>query len=411
MPNRNDRSTERLELVRMAFAEVLDATKHQDDKIGRFLTAIAFLTTGAIALLFGGSAALLDSQFELRESGVDWLAKNFPLIAWAGLSFFVCILASVAMLLLTLAAPLRLPGRRLDYGERLTGSRIFFSIAEEPVDDWLKRWVSVGPTETRRDMVRQYILETHNLAERARTKHTYTNIAASLFILALLFLGLAIVLALIAAVDGGRDVVQSSWALPAGVATIAVLHSVIQLYARYSHDRRSFLLAKDAGRHGPDSEAGKKFRAAGTTKWLFVSVPMFILGVAWPGPDDHRWFGGILVVAALAISFWATRPRWEGASGRSFGLRFVLYGVAPATLAVIALTWSQAAQLVVAVLPAVWLSMNSIYTTLRREVRSVNAVRRASAVSVVTEKVGSESSSGTTGDISGDAAAQGDPTS
>jgi hypothetical protein len=39
-----------LDFARKTYDEVLDATKHQDDKIGRFLTAIAFLFTGAIAL-------------------------------------------------------------------------------------------------------------------------------------------------------------------------------------------------------------------------------------------------------------------------------------------------------------------------------------------------------------------------
>ena len=43
----------KLEFAKEAYAEVLDATKHQDDKVGRYLAALAFLTTGAIALLLG----------------------------------------------------------------------------------------------------------------------------------------------------------------------------------------------------------------------------------------------------------------------------------------------------------------------------------------------------------------------
>src|SRR4051794_32127601 len=45
-----------IELAERAYKEVLDATKHQDDKVGRFLTAIAFLTTGSIALIATGVA-------------------------------------------------------------------------------------------------------------------------------------------------------------------------------------------------------------------------------------------------------------------------------------------------------------------------------------------------------------------
>lgn len=33
------------------YREVLDATKHQDDKVGRFLTAISFLTAGTVAVV------------------------------------------------------------------------------------------------------------------------------------------------------------------------------------------------------------------------------------------------------------------------------------------------------------------------------------------------------------------------
>ena len=40
---------EKDDLARLSYAEVLDATKHQDDKIGRILGAIAFFVGGALA--------------------------------------------------------------------------------------------------------------------------------------------------------------------------------------------------------------------------------------------------------------------------------------------------------------------------------------------------------------------------
>src|ERR1700723_3669088 len=39
------------EYARLSYTEVLDATKHQDDKIGRLLTAVAFLTVAALAMV------------------------------------------------------------------------------------------------------------------------------------------------------------------------------------------------------------------------------------------------------------------------------------------------------------------------------------------------------------------------
>src|SRR4051812_35004730 len=61
-----------LQFARVAYAEVLDATKHQDDKIGRFLTAIAFLTAASLA--FVNAAGLAATPFEIPGFRVQLLA-------------------------------------------------------------------------------------------------------------------------------------------------------------------------------------------------------------------------------------------------------------------------------------------------------------------------------------------------
>lgn len=45
-----DELKDELQLAKDSYKEVLDATKHQDERIGRFLTAIAFLVSAGIAL-------------------------------------------------------------------------------------------------------------------------------------------------------------------------------------------------------------------------------------------------------------------------------------------------------------------------------------------------------------------------
>src|SRR3712207_6746276 len=54
---------EALEGLQNSYKEVLDATKHQDDKIGRIFTGVAFLTAAALALANLNSAQFLTRQY------------------------------------------------------------------------------------------------------------------------------------------------------------------------------------------------------------------------------------------------------------------------------------------------------------------------------------------------------------
>ena len=64
----------RLEFARHVYEEVLDATKHQDDKIGRFLAAIAFLFAGAVA--FGTRARFSASPSAFSRLRSRWLLSH-----------------------------------------------------------------------------------------------------------------------------------------------------------------------------------------------------------------------------------------------------------------------------------------------------------------------------------------------
>lgn len=61
-PTAND-----LGLRSRAYAEVLAATKHEDDKVGRFLTAIAFLAAGALLFV---EPRVLAARYDLGSATV-----------------------------------------------------------------------------------------------------------------------------------------------------------------------------------------------------------------------------------------------------------------------------------------------------------------------------------------------------
>ena len=357
---------DKFELIRQSYAEVLDATKHLDDKIGRFLTAIAFLTTGAIALLFNGPS--LGETFAFT-SDIPF-PGSYPLLGLAAAGFFACILSSVAILLLCLSAPLRLPGKQLDWGPKLTGSRLFFSyIGSEIVNHWANRWDNESAEKIRRDLFHQYVLETHNLSERARTKYQHTHEASALFVWSLLFLGCAVGLTLVAQMNppdvGGP--VTAPGAVTLSVGLVAVVHAFVQLYARVVHDRRSTSLAFDSAKGGKDSEARLIQRSVESEKWLLVTVSAFIASLSLPGQGVvPRRIAFALALASVVVTFLLSRPRWVHSSNRSKLLRGVIYGLVPVVVAGVGLGLGGIYQICAILVAPSWLSCLSIAENYRR---------------------------------------------
>ena len=93
----------RLQLITASYAEVLDATKHQDDKIGQLLTGVAFLTAATLAL-----AALEPISIITRRFTVEPFSLPVLLITLA--VFLLGIAFGFMLLLISLSTPLRLPG-------------------------------------------------------------------------------------------------------------------------------------------------------------------------------------------------------------------------------------------------------------------------------------------------------------
>jgi hypothetical protein len=171
--------------VTEAYKEVLDATKHQDDKIGRFMAGIAFLIAGALVFT---NPTVLQATYRVGDF-------TLPLPALALGSFLVLIVLSLLFYLLAMSAPLTIPSPTRTTSRR---SHVFFLlIAGETRKSWRDFWFETASTqELEQELVDEYISETRNIALRADQKYERSNEASALFVLALLFFLLGIVLSI-----------------------------------------------------------------------------------------------------------------------------------------------------------------------------------------------------------------------
>lgn len=188
---------QKLNLIDYSYKEVLDATKHQDDKIGQLLTSIAFLTAATLAL-----AALESGNFITRTFAVD--PFKLPLALIALVVFLVGVAWSVMLLLASLATPLRMPGLSRPTRDRPAEwwkgvSQIYFyEISRVSLDQWKERWTA-PVADLEQERLSLLIRETHNLGVRTRAKYDRTTEAVSLLSIALLAFALSIILVAIVA--------------------------------------------------------------------------------------------------------------------------------------------------------------------------------------------------------------------
>jgi len=296
-----------LELVSDTYAEVLDATKHQDDKIGRLFTGISFLTAAALALANVGGSAFL------RQVYLGW---DGPPLAIVFLSVYLLLVVVAVMLLInSLATPLRAPGLsrtppkpKVDWVNGVKASPLYFGeISKLRLDEWVLKWDgSAAALETER---RQALVgETHNLAARTQFKYGRTTEAIAVFNLALLSLSCTIVLALTAAsmpvlaqtpLDSSAEPLPVFPAWPRFVLGLVVaIFYFVQLQGSVRYTRQTLDEIQ-----GPENARGAFWRygwVAAATVWAFVV-----------GFGRFRGAVGALVVGALALAavfalFWAT---------------------------------------------------------------------------------------------------------
>ncbi|MFL6128697.1 MAG: hypothetical protein ACJ73E_06495 [Mycobacteriales bacterium] len=320
--------------ARESYQEVLDATKHQDDKINRVLVGIAFLTTGAIAFLFRTDVLATTWRFGSHD------VRFVKLMAGC---YFALTVAAVILLLLSLSSELRLP--RGDQHEELRDSYLYFTfIAGRTRNSWLRDW-NRPAEEIDRRLFEQYKKETYNLAQRARLKYGRTDEATALFVLALMFLAAGFLLALSAA----GPAVELTWASGVILAGVFAGHAVLQLSTLHRSEQQSVERVWRIRRQDPnDRTAWMDRRRRKGMRALIAIVPLYVVAVLLVPVTEGvaRTLWAALAVAASAAGYLMTAPRWhclEADRVRPFRLRkgarpYLLASLVAAVLAV--LSWA-----------------------------------------------------------------------
>jgi hypothetical protein len=193
-PEKPSETDLKLGMITSSYAEVLDATKHQDDKIGQLLTSIAFLTAATLAMAALESANFITRSFEVEP-------YKLPLALIALVAFLVGVAWSVMLLLVSLSTPLRVPGlvrspRRPNPVQWVNGVKAsqiyFYEMSRVSVDDWEHKW-SAPAESLKEERLSSLIRETHNLGVRTSAKYDRTTEAVGILSIALLAFALSIV--------------------------------------------------------------------------------------------------------------------------------------------------------------------------------------------------------------------------
>jgi hypothetical protein len=308
-----------MRILRFTYDQVLDATKHQDDKINRLLTAIAFLTGGALALAALNGAEYLTRRYEFGHYRV-------PLALVAVGVFFVGVVATVLMLIGSLTTPLRLPGapkpsaredpgpaRQDDYYLTKTAeaSPIYFNeISVLSLGQWQTKWAAGHTHGLEREEREALVRETHNLAVRTQFKYKLTNEAVAVLSFALWSLAVAAVLVLVAA---GYEREPVPFDVPARMSLAIVVGGYVWLQIRnalrtntQTVEELNWLHEAKKGRH--------LFRS-----WFAVTsaaVPTLLLAVS---SSCWTWLT-LMTLAPLAslAALWKVRSDGKGNSAESF---------------------------------------------------------------------------------------------
>lgn len=207
-----------LERLRESYSEVLAATKHEDDKVGRFLGAIAFLVAGA--LIFAQQADVLRARYDL---GVE---LALPALALAAFLFFITM--AVLLYVLAIAAPVTIPPGS---GGEVWHSHLFFlPIAQETKESWAAQW-DLDKMTLRDKLTKEYQDEILNLGQRTHNKRRRSEEASALFAAALLFFGLTVGWSIDVRTVAGSP--QWSFGVRAAVAAWLAAFAALTLYQRF----------------------------------------------------------------------------------------------------------------------------------------------------------------------------------
>lgn len=282
-------------LLQESYKEVLDAVKHQDDKIGRLFTGIAFLTAAALAMANLGGAAFLEQRFK------DWPSVPPAMLSLA--AYLLLVFLAVTILVGSMGTPLRVPGLKatppdlaVPWVGGLQASQIYFGeISTVGLLEWNEKWAATKE-ELELESARSLVGETHNLAVRTQFKYGRMNEAIALFNLALLFLAVTVILGVAAAsLEFKKGPQIAPPGLPgrahAALALVVAAFVFLQLFNQVRYTRQTMDEVDGARLLGPFEHV-----------WVLAAAAwVFLLG--WRGGSGCLiWLVGALGIACLAIA-------------------------------------------------------------------------------------------------------------
>ncbi|WP_159046639.1 hypothetical protein [Streptomyces sp. XY413] len=319
-----DQPPSKLDLLEASFDEVLDAIKHMDDKIGRLLTSVAFLTAATLALASLATAKYFGHDFDITPFD--------PPMALISITVFLLgVFIAVMLLLAGLTAPIGVPGLTGDpaqdprpntgdaaqrstgiggtesgsnsaagasAGERRISQLWFLRIAEATRGEWEDEWKSDDRAKRREwDLIR----ETQNLARRATFKHDRIREAVAILSISLLAFAVSVVFTAAAAsfcpADGSSCKSSVSVTLDAlhryTLSVLFAAYILVQIGIPARHAMQSIAPAvRVEDRRQWDKHHWKSCYA--------VSAAVLVGAIlAHPGLPDVIW---ILLVAVSAVS-------------------------------------------------------------------------------------------------------------
>ncbi|MGA2784696.1 MAG: hypothetical protein ABSF09_08375 [Candidatus Bathyarchaeia archaeon] len=169
---------------------MIDMTRHEDEKAGRILAPMAFLTV-AYAAIFAS----------FLGNGVRFRYLSYDLITLVFLFYITCVTIGAVFLLEAFGPRFNLPKpwnssiskeAQLESGVQSTSQKVpksiffFEHIAKEPREEWTK-YFSNSPEVLEQKAVDDLVFEIHLISEKVSTKVNFVRRGKFFFFLAMLF--------------------------------------------------------------------------------------------------------------------------------------------------------------------------------------------------------------------------------
>ena len=197
----------RFDLSEKLINGLLAANEHLDDKAGRILAAMAFLTAAAAAIFTKAYSPSPPSETIRRKlydvlpttigadvsnaiNRISWDVPHATILGveWSLVTFAVYMLLVFvgAVLYLTALGPfLNVPKGWRERVKNNPSLLFFYFVAEEKEENWKAYWSPEESADLQKRIAENQVYESRMIAQNARAKYTYMTVGSVFFILAI----------------------------------------------------------------------------------------------------------------------------------------------------------------------------------------------------------------------------------